>query len=136
MLCLKRSDDEIPYETAPKKLKLSEYTAEAGSTKEFQDNDRDAVPIAVHVKPVDVPKAVESPVWVHCRDASYGDGSYGDGSYGDSTAQTEKEHVTNTSSHRSSRDKVKKKKKKKKRDDTEVVNTDPTSTTSTPDHLR
>lgn len=122
--CLKRCDSEVSCETASKKLKLSESTpeVEAGST---QDNDKDSVPYAIHVKPVGVSKA-ESATLVHLGDVSH------------ITAHTEKEYVSNTDtiSHNSPKGKVKKKKKKKKREDTEVVTTDPTSTTSTPDHLR
>ena len=47
---------------------------------------------------------------------------------------------SDTCSHMTPPDKIshhgKKKKKKKKKDDVEVIANDPTSTTSTPDHLR
>lgn len=135
---VKRPDAEKSYEVASKKLKLSEsvLTTSSGTrpTKETEDCDVDSAPYAVHVKPVDVkpvdvPSAVQAlqPASVR-HSALYVD---------DQERETKQEYDnTSTNNRHASKDKVKKKKKKKKKEDIEVVTTDPTSTTSTPDHLR
>lgn len=115
---MKRPDSEKQYEVASKKLKLSQSASESEarlliSTKETQSSFTDSS------KPVDVP-SVAQPVSGPC-DALPVDGN------------TQSREGANN--HHSTKSKVKKKKKRKK-EDLEVVATDPTSTTSTPDHLR
>lgn len=118
------------HEIAPKKLKLNQPVSESAVLNVGITSLHSSTPSLDNAESVQL-KSAEVPTQHAPLDATQ---------YYSNTEevlkQDRKQHDNASSSaHHSTSNKLKKK-KKKKRDDAEVVTTNPTSTTSTPDHLR